>query len=105
MNLCLTCRAVAVTAVAVMISHASSAQTRVVNMIPQARSIESFQDSEPTLAIDPNNYNQMAGSTFTPVSTRSIKLNPVIKTPIFVSADLRGNNVGRPISSDRRHHF
>jgi hypothetical protein len=53
----------------------------VVNMIPQALSGETNQDSEPNLAVNPNNPLQMAGSAFTP--------NPSggSLAPIFVSTD------------------
>lgn len=39
---------------------------RVVNMIPQSRSGETNQDSEPHLAIDPTNVSQLVGTAFTP---------------------------------------
>ena len=64
----------------------SYGQNRLVNMIPQNRSGEQNQDSEPTLAIDPNDYNRMAGSAFTwdnltqsPMTTNT--------APIYVSSD------------------
>jgi hypothetical protein len=38
----------------------------VVNMIPKALSGETNQDSEPNLAVNPNNALQMAGTAFTP---------------------------------------
>src|SRR6266850_4833806 len=41
-------------------------QVVVVNMIPRALSGESHQDSEPTLAVNPANPLQIAGSAFTP---------------------------------------
>jgi len=55
-------------------------------MIPQNRSGEQNQDSEPTLTIDPNDYSRMAGSAFTwdnltqsPMTTNT--------APIYVSSD------------------
>jgi hypothetical protein len=53
----------------------------VVNMIPKALSGETNQDSEPNLAVNPNNPLQMAGSAFTP--------NPSGGSfaPIYVSSD------------------
>jgi len=65
---------------------AASAQSRLVNMIPQARSGETNQDAEPTLAIDPRSTSRMAGSAFTwdnltgsPMSTAA--------APVYVSTD------------------
>lgn len=43
-----------------------SAQVTVVNMIPNGRSGETNQDSEPNLAVNPANPQQIAGSAFTP---------------------------------------
>ena len=55
---------------------------RVVNMIPNALSGETNQDSEPNLAVNPLNPRQVAGSAFTP--------NPFggANAPIFVSSNL-----------------
>jgi hypothetical protein len=57
------------------------AQVRVVNMIPNAQSNESNQDSEPNITVNPANPLQMAGSAFTP--------DPMggAIAPIFVSTD------------------
>ena len=55
---------------------------RVINVIPEAMSAETNQDSEPNLAVNPANVDQIAASAFTP--------NPVSATgnaPIFVSVD------------------
>jgi hypothetical protein len=62
------------------------AQNRLVNMVPQNRSGETNQDSEPTLAIDPNDYNRMAGSAFT---WDSLTQGPMVTNtaPIYVSPD------------------
>jgi hypothetical protein len=53
----------------------------VVNIIPNSLSGETNNDSEPNLAVNPNNTNQMAASAFTP--------NPMGAgdAPIFVSSD------------------
>ena len=40
-------------------------QSRLVNMVPNSRSGETNQDAEPTITVDPNNFDQMAGSAFT----------------------------------------
>lgn len=42
-----------------------TAQITVINMIPNPQSGETNQDSEPNLAVNPNNPNQIAGSAFT----------------------------------------
>jgi hypothetical protein len=59
----------------------AGAQVTVVNMIPNALSGETGQDSEPNLAVNPANPLQIAGSAFT--------VNPsgVTSAPIFVSTD------------------
>lgn len=60
----------------------ASAQITVVNMIPNAQSNETGQDSEPNLSVNPNNTQQIAGSAFT--------VNPTGATttaPIFVSTN------------------
>lgn len=54
-----------------------------VNMIPATLSGETFQDSEPFLAVDPNNPNRMAASAFTP---NPAGLNSPT-APIYVSQD------------------
>jgi len=53
----------------------------VVNMIPNSLSGETNQDSEPNLAVNPNNPSQMAATAFTP--------NPSggSDAPIYVSSD------------------
>lgn len=55
---------------------------RVINMIPNAQSNETSQDSEPNLAVDPENVSNMAASAFT--------FNPsgaVDSAPIFISTN------------------
>jgi hypothetical protein len=79
--------AVAAALVAMTFCAASaSAQNRLVNMIPQNRSAETNQDSEPTLAIDPNDADRMAGSAFT---YDNLTGNPMTTAtaPIYVSID------------------
>lgn len=58
---------------------------RVINMMPNAQSSETGQDSEPNLAVDPLDVNKMVGSAFT--------INPSGATstaPIYISTD-KGN--------------
>lgn len=78
--------AAAVSAWALSAAMPALAQDRLVNMIPQNRSGETNQDSEPTLTIDPADYNRIAGSAFTwdnlnqgPMTTNT--------APIYVSQD------------------
>jgi hypothetical protein len=54
---------------------------KILNMIPQTLSGETNQDSEPNIAINPNNPSQLAASAFTP--------NPMggSNSPIYVSTD------------------
>lgn len=67
----------------------SAFDIRLINMVPNGRSGETNQDAEPTIAVDPLDFNRMAGSAFTwdnlnggPMSTAT--------APIYVSTD-RGN--------------
>jgi hypothetical protein len=53
----------------------------VVNMIPNDRSGESNQDSEPNITVDPADPRRIAGSAFTP----NLAANP--NAPIYVSTD------------------
>jgi hypothetical protein len=48
------------------IGRAQQPSITVINMIPRGLSYENNQDSEPNLAVNPVNVNQMAGSAFTP---------------------------------------
>lgn len=52
-----------------------------VNMIPKSRSVESEQDSEPFLAVNPGNTRQIVGSAFTPDP------NGGPNAPVFISTD------------------
>jgi hypothetical protein len=60
-------------------------QVNVVDMIPQAQSGDTGQDSEPNIAVDPSNPNEIVGSAFTQNPTGATNL-----APVFVSTD-RGN--------------
>jgi hypothetical protein len=53
----------------------------VVNMIPAALSGESSQDSEPNIAVNPQNPNQIVGTAFTPAPTGGAY------APIYISTD------------------
>src|SRR5213083_3349245 len=63
------------------VSKASSPAVLVVNMIPKSLSGETNQDSEPTIAVNPANPLQIAGSAFTPDPAGGDV------APIFVSND------------------
>ncbi len=55
---------------------------RVINMMPNAQSNETSQDSEPNIAVDPENVNNMVGSAFT--------FNPTGATataPVYISTN------------------
>src|SRR5262245_47628788 len=54
---------------------------KVVNIIPKSLSGESQQDSEPNIAVNPANTNEIAISAFTP--------DPMggVNAPIFISSD------------------
>lgn len=58
------------------------AQVTVVNMIPNAQSTETRQDSEPNLSVNPANTQQIAGSAFTVNVTGATST-----APIFVSTN------------------
>jgi hypothetical protein len=58
------------------------AQVTVVNMIPNAQSNETRQDSEPNLSVNPANPAQIAGSAFTVNPTGAVNT-----APIFVSTN------------------
>lgn len=78
----------AVVAALLMTSSAlpAAAANRLVNMIPQSRSGDQNQDSEPTLAIDPNDYSRMAGSAFTWDNLTQAPMTTAT-APIYVSSD------------------
>jgi hypothetical protein len=58
---------------------------RVINMIPNAQSGETGQDSEPNLAVNPANVDRIVGTAFTQNPSGATN-----RAPIFVSLD-RGN--------------
>src|SRR3989442_6648582 len=55
----------------------------VINIIPKLLSAENNQDSEPNLAVNPANVNQMASSAFTP----GLGFCGIETAPIFVSVN------------------
>jgi len=59
----------------------TAGQVLVVNMIPKSLSGESHQDSEPTIAVNPNNPMQIAASAFTPDPSHGPR------APIYISTD------------------
>lgn len=67
----------------------AATKDRLVNMVPQSRSGETNQDAEPTLAVDPNNYDHMVGSAFTWDNLTQSAMTTAT-APIYVSTD-RGN--------------
>ena len=87
MNAPILCRSFAAALLALIASAVLVfAQNRLVNMVPENRSGEQNQDSEPTLAIDPNDYSRMAGSAFT---WDNLTQSPMTTAtaPIYVSTD------------------
>ena len=62
------------------------AQNRLVNMVPNNRSGETNQDSEPTITVDPHDYNRIVGSAFT---WDNLTEAPMVTStaPIYVSTD------------------
>jgi hypothetical protein len=62
-------------------TKASAISVVVVNMIPKTLSGEDHQDSEPTIAVNPANPNQIAASAFTPDPAEGPR------APIYVSSD------------------
>jgi hypothetical protein len=62
-------------------ARASAGTVLVVNMIPKSRSGEEHQDSEPSIAVNPADPSQIAGSAFTPDPSGGPR------APIYVSAD------------------
>ncbi len=62
------------------------AQVTLVNMVPQSRSGETTQDSEPAIAVNPSNRSQLVGSAFT---WDNLNGSPMTgnAAPIYVSTD------------------
>ncbi|HEX6642768.1 MAG TPA: hypothetical protein VF215_16740, partial [Thermoanaerobaculia bacterium] len=71
---------------AAFFAFAASAQITIVNMVPQSRSGETNQDSEPTVSVNPANPLQIAGSAFT---WDNLNAGPMTGAfaPIYVSTD------------------
>jgi len=65
-------------------ADAVPAQVRVVNMIPRHMSDETFQNAEPSLAVNPRNVARMAASAYTPGGDLCSR---GAQAPIFVTAD------------------
>jgi hypothetical protein len=64
------------------LASGAGAQVTVIDMMPNSRSNETAQDSEPNLTVNPANPQQMAGSAFT--------INPTAgatTAPIYISTD------------------
>ena len=62
---------------------------RIVNMIPAGMSGETFQDSEPNIAVNPERPTEMVGSAFTvaPLSLAAAQMGSGSFSPIYVSTD------------------
>ena len=69
---------------ALLVSAVAHAQVRVVNMIPRHLSNETFQNAEPTLAVNPSNPAKMAASAYAPGGDLCSR---GVEAPIFVTAD------------------
>lgn len=65
---------------ALLAASRAGAQVTVVNMIPNAQSSETRQDSEPNLAVNPANPQQIAGSAFTVNYTGATTTAPIFVT-------------------------
>jgi hypothetical protein len=76
----------ALTLVAAAFAVPALAADRLVNMIPNSWSGETNQDSEPTIAIDPNDFKRMAGAAFT---WDNLTGGPMVTAtaPIYVSTN------------------
>jgi len=68
------------------LAASAGAQITLVDMVPQARSGETNQDAEPTIAVNPANPQQLAGSAFT---WDNLNAGPMTGNlaPIYVSTD------------------
>src|SRR5215472_3772921 len=66
-------------ALACVIGLTSSALSQqVVDMIPANDGFESHQDSEPNVAVNPSNPNQIAASAFIPPQPKSPDMSPIL---------------------------
>ena len=81
------CSILATTLLIGVMTFPAIAQNRLINMVPNNRSGETNQDSEPTITVDPHDYNRIVGSAFTwdnlteapmVTSTASSEPSPVI---------------------------
>lgn len=68
----------------VLLTASAQAQVRVVNMIPRHMSDETFQNAEPSLAVNPKNAARMAASAYTPGGDLCSR---GAEAPIFATAD------------------
>lgn len=75
-----------VAAIALLATATALAQNRLVNIVPNNRSGETNQDSEPTIAVDPNNFDRIVGSAFT-WDNLTASPNTTNTAPVFVSTD------------------
>ena len=82
----MTQRRLAFALFACLIAAPSPAQITLVNMVPQARSGEMNQDSEPSIAVNPSNPLQLAGSAFTWDNLGGGPMTGAL-APIYVSTD------------------
>jgi hypothetical protein len=64
----------------------AAAADRLVNMVPNTRSGETNQDSEPTITIDPHDSSRMAGSAFTWDNLTGAPMTSDV-APIYVTID------------------
>lgn len=67
-------------------SSARAQQVTLVNMVPNARSGETIQDSEPSLAVNPGNPQQLVGSAFTWDNLNGGPMTGAL-APIYVSTN------------------
>ena len=83
LSLCRRVRAAGSALVLAVLAHgtAQAQDVTVVNMVPNTMSGETAQDSEPNLAVNPNQPAQIAGSAFTPSPSGGTT------APIYVSTD------------------
>ena len=69
---------------ATMLATVAGAQVRVVNMIPRHLGNETFQNAEPTLAVNPKNPAKMAASAY---AQGGDMCSRGVEAPIFTSSD------------------
>ena len=71
---------------AILAAAVTPAQVTLVNMVPPTRSPETNQDSEPSIAVNPSNPLQIAGSAFTWDDLRGLTMLGDL-APIYASVD------------------